>query len=102
MINAEELAQVSDAIELGKLRRTMKTHVENNKNALASLWHWISRAWREIFPALDMTSTQFSEKWHTLAELQTHLRKLVLLPSIYNPAVENPWENNQIEGIKGH
>lgn len=97
LVSSEELKQVLDTIQAPKLRRELEI-LENSPAVVKSIWRWISEAWMKAFPHVDFSASQFTKPWHTLAQLQTQLRKLTLLNGIYYP-LENPWEVGNVEGI---
>lgn len=98
MVSADELSQVIDAIEHPKLREQLLKDIEQQgRQALASIWHWVSKAWKKSFPHIDFSSSQFSKPWNNIGQLQHQLRKLTILNGIYHG--DNPWEATNVDGI---
>lgn len=97
MLSADELTAVIDAIQLAKLKTALKEIAEQHSDSKI-ITELDRRCVEKSIPSSGPVFRAVVRTPGSLTQLQTQLRKWVILTSLSNPDGSSPWENSEVEG----
>lgn len=97
MLSADELTVVIDAIQSAKLKTALKEIAEQHSNSKI-IMELDRRCVEKSIPSSGPVFRTVVRTRGSLTQLQTQLRKWVILTSLSKPDGSSPWENSEVEG----
>jgi hypothetical protein len=90
-LSAAEMKQLTGMIENPHIHEGLLMALEACPEAIRTLFAWITEAWRNTVPDMDMSSVEVEAvQWRNLDNAMKLVRKVGILYKVYHPEIRTP------------